>query len=232
MKKIILLMFVAFVLLFVSCVTTSAPAKLGGTVLYIAKIDPEIHPHDAAIIARLEGLGFTVTPMYAKDVTGEEAADYDYIYMSESNSSGDVKAKFILTEKPILSCEMFIGDEMGFTGTEKNVSNGNKENLYSEIKIVKPGHPLAAGLSGNVAVYDSIGIMGFGKPGGDVQVIATAPDDPEVAFIYMYEKGAKNLLGDVVPGLRVWHYLFENYGEITTPDGWILWEAAVRYTFK
>jgi hypothetical protein len=158
--------------------------------------------------------------------------DPDYIYMSESNSSGDLKAKFIDVPYPILSCEMWIGDEMGFTGSEKNIDNGNSEFVYKEVKIASPDHPIAAGLNGNVTVLSSKGIMGFGKPGGDVTIIASAPDDSEKAFIYAYEKGDKNKLGDTVPGRRVWHYFFENNEEIATAEAWKIWEAAVKYTFK
>lgn len=235
MKRTLVFLLVAVALLISSCVTTSDTAdtsELGGTVLYIAKIDPAIHSHDIEVIARLEELGFTVTPVYSQDTTGAEAADYDFIYMSESTRSDTLQAKFIATEKPILSCEMWIGDDMGFTGTEEGVDYGNKEHMYSAINIIEPDHPLAAGLSGEVEVYSTDGIMGFGNPGGDVTVVATAVDDPEVAFIYVYEKGAKNKLGDTVPGLRVWFYFFETMEWFTTDDGWQLWEAAVRYTFK
>jgi hypothetical protein len=232
MKKALVLFLVAVIMMISSCATRSDTAELGGTVLYIARIDPAIHSHDAEVIARLEELGFAVTPVYSKDVTGAEAVDYDFIYMSESTRSDTLKAKFIATEKPILSCEMWIGDDMGFTGTEEGIDYGNLEYEYSAINIVKPDHPLAAGLSGEVEVYSRDGIMGFGKPGGDVTVVATAVDDPEVAFIYVYEKGAKNKLGDTVPGLRVWFYFFETMEWFATDDGWELWEAAVRYTFK
>lgn len=240
MRKTITLVLLSVVLMISSCailskakMTNGNADKMGGTVLYIAKIkNGEILAHDVFIIKRLEDMGFTVTPRYAKELEGAEAREYDYIYMSESNSSGDLKAKFIDVPNPILSCEMWIGDEMGFTSSEKGVGNGNKENVYQDIKITAPDHPIAAGLNGVVNVLSAKGTMGFGKPGGDVTIIASAADDPETAFIFAYEQGAKNMNGEVVPGLRVWHYLFENTEGITTKKAWQIWEAAVRYTFK
>ena len=244
MKKVIALILLTIALMISSCATTSKATtsdteatteveKMSGTLLYVGHIDVGvILSHDSVMIKHLEEMGFTVTPKHSVELTGAEAADYDYIYMSETNGSVNIKDKFIDAPNPIMSCEMWIGDEMGFTGPEKNVDNGNKEYVYKEINIVTPNHPIAAGLSGVVPVLSAKGIIAFGKPGGDVTIVASAPDDPQTAFIYVYEKGAKNKLGNTVPGLRVWHYWFANQEEIATDDAWKIWEAAVRYTFK
>ncbi|MBN1524516.1 MAG: hypothetical protein JW904_08540 [Spirochaetales bacterium] len=243
MKKTLILAVCTAILVISSCVsaaesTSQTPAKTetaskaGGSILYVARIEgDEIKDHDKVVISHLEKLGYTVVPMAAKPLTGEETKDYDFVFLSETNASNRVKSKFVFSEQPILSCENYVGDEMGFTGAMGEVDNGKKEFMYSEVKIVKPGHPLAAGLSGLVKVYAEEGTMGFGKPGGDVVVVATAPDDPDAAFIYAYEKGAKNMLGEVVPARRVMFFLFEGMENIVTDDGWKLFDAAVTWTY-
>jgi len=81
-------------------------------------------------------------------------------------------------------------DEMGLTtGT-----TGGLAAASTDIEIVKPGHFLAAGLSGTVQVLNSIGSArhGTGIAGNQATVIAraTLSDGQTYDVVYVYEKGA------------------------------------------
>jgi hypothetical protein len=128
-----------------------------------------------------------------------------------------------------MSSEHYISDDMGIAGAETDVDYGQTPRIYQQLAVVDDGHPLAAGFSGNVEVYRKKGKFSFTRPGGEVQIIATLPDDPERAILYAYEKGAKNLHGDPMAQRRVFFYLFAAQESKLTDDGWKLFDAAVNW---
>ncbi|MBN1524517.1 MAG: hypothetical protein JW904_08545 [Spirochaetales bacterium] len=240
MKKILFLVAVLAVLAVFGCVSDAQPAEKeepvvyetsGKDVLFVGRLDGGVKPHDKLLIDRLTAMGFTVTGKEAKILSGKEAQQYDFVFISETNDSKRVVAKFVDTDRPVLLCEPYVYDDMGFTGMNSEINFGKKEMMYSGVKIAKPEHPLAAGFSGTVEVFSKKGTMGFGKPEGEVTVVATAPNDDAVALIFAYEKGAKNKLGETQPGRRVQFFLMENMEDRINENGWNLFDAAVKYTF-
>jgi hypothetical protein len=202
----------------------------GKKILLATKYDgTTLTPHDTVLNAQLQKLGFVVTPMHGKTLTGDEAAGFDLVFISEVSDSNAVKAKFINAKCPVLSCEAYINDDMGFTGLAADADFGKIENKYSALNIVKDGHPMAAGFTGSVSIYKKPGTVNFAKPGGDVQIIAVTPDDPTKALIFGYDKGAKTKAGDVTPARRVVFFLFGDQENNMTDDGWKLFEAAVTW---
>jgi hypothetical protein len=154
----------------------SVSGAVGANILFISAMDDATAPGDDMLKAFIEGLGHTVT--YFDD--GEDEATTE-----TAAAEADL---MVITE-------CWGWDEMGLTlggGAGQDVAT-------TEIEIVEPGHPLAAGLTGTVSVLTDLASdrgtarFGQGMAGGDATVIATATlaDGQSYDVIFVYEKGAE-----------------------------------------
>ena len=172
--------------------------SMGANVLFISSMDETHLPGDDMLKAFIEGLGHTVT--YFDDdedeaTTEEAAAAADVVFISESVSSGSIRTEITEIETPMVITECWGWDEMGLTLGD----GAGLEVATTEIEIVEPGHPLAAGLTGTVSVLTDIvsdrGAARFslGIAGSEATVIATATLSDGVTYdvIFVYEKGAE-----------------------------------------
>jgi hypothetical protein len=189
--------FVGTLLCLVVALGFSATEAMGGDILFIAAMDEPFIEGDDALKAFLEGLGHTVT--YFDDdeneaTTEAAAAAAEVVFISESVSSGQIRTEITEIETPMVITEAWGYDEMGLTlGTGEGL-----EVATTDIEIVAPEHPLAAGLSGTVSVLtDATGVRGMarfttGMAGNEATVIATATLSDSVTYdvVFVYEKGA------------------------------------------
>jgi hypothetical protein len=171
---------------------------MGADILFISSMQEEHMPGDDALKAFIEGLGHTVT--YFDDAEDEAtseaaAAAADVVFVSESVSSSEIRTEITEIETPMVITECWGWDEMGLT-----LGGGaGLEVATTEIEIVAPEHPLAAGLSGIVSVITDLvsdrGAARFalGMAGDQATVIARATLSDGVTYdvIYVYEKGAE-----------------------------------------
>ncbi len=182
------------------CVVLSlwSSATMGAEVLFISSMEEQHMPGDDALKAFIESLGHTVT--YFDDnedeaTTEVAAAAADLVFISESVSSGQIRIEITEIETPMVITECWAWDEMGLTlggGAGQNVAT-------TEIEIILPGHPLAAGLTGIVPVLTDItGDLGTarfsqGIAGEQATVVATATleDGQTYDVILVYDKGAE-----------------------------------------
>ncbi len=175
----------------------SAPAVRGADILFISAMDEATGPGDEALRIFIEGLGHTVT-MFDDDEneadTEVAAAAADMVFISESVGSAGIRTEITEIETPMVITEAWGYDEMGLTlGTGEGLDVAT-----TEIEIIAPDHPLAAGLSGIVSVLTEIqserGMARFttGRAGNEATVIATATlsDGATYDVIFVYEKGA------------------------------------------
>jgi hypothetical protein len=214
----------------IGCQTTGQVYTFDGTdVLYVSKVGETLIESDLIIVAFLEERGLLVTPIDGRMLTPEIASDYDVVYISEVISSSTVGSKLNESPVPVVSAEHYIADDMGFAGPNEQEHYGKLEFSYTDITIVDPGHPLAAGLSGDVTIYTDVGSVGFSVPQGDVEVVAVVPDIPEYAVIYGYDTGAVAMDGSIVPARRAFYYLFEGMETLQTEAGWNLLGAAFAW---
>jgi len=175
----------------VVALSLSATATRGANILFVSSMT---EVGDDALKAFMEGLGHTVT--YIDDdedeaTTEAEAAAADLVFISESCGSGGIKNEITEIEVPIIVGEPWAWDEMGLTEGD----GGDDPAVTTDVEIVDPGHYLAAGLSGTVAVLTDILAgcnLGKGITGPEATVIATATLSDGVTYdvIFVYEKGA------------------------------------------
>jgi hypothetical protein len=154
----------------------STGGVMGANILFVSSMDAEHMPGDDTIKAFFESLGHTVT--YIDDdeneaATEEAALASDLVYISESVGSGAIKNEITEVPTPIIVAEPYAWDEMGLI-----VGGGtNQVPDSADITIIYPGHPMAAGYTGQVPVYTDltgIELIPAGTTGGDAIVIARA----------------------------------------------------------
>jgi len=170
--------------------------------------------------------------------TAAESADL--VIVSESPHSLKLQDKLKSVTTPIISYEAFIQDEMGFTAKELPGDPGEPENFNygvrekdTGIDIIMPGHPLAAGLNGQVKIYRETKEVTWGKVGKNAKVIATLTGKKEAAAIYLYNKGDELFDGTTAAGMRIGFFLEEENktgsSNFLTEEGLRLFDASVKF---
>jgi PelA/Pel-15E family pectate lyase len=184
-------------------------------------------PADEKTMAHLKSLGYSVTFKKDNEVTTEDALAYDVVFVGESSGSSYIGKKFMNSPVPVVYAEPYALDDIHLSDASSGTF-GSYENQDS-LTIKDGNHPLSAGLSGTVKVYNQAGKVNFGKPSQEAIIIATAADDPTKATIFAYEKGAKNVNGDPVPARQVATFLFAGQEEHMTEAGWNLVDESVKW---
>jgi hypothetical protein len=96
----------------------------------------------------------------------------------------------------------------------------------TQITIVAPGDPLAAGLTGNVTVYTKGDRLIWGQPGPMAKKIATIVGHPTEVAIFAYAAGAPMVMG-TAPAKRMSFFIHRNTSY--SAEGLKLFDAAVDY---
>ena len=193
-----------------------------GEALLVVKDAAAIGAGDAAVRARLEGLGFGVT-VRSETVASSEGDGKALVFLSESASSTALNTKFRNVRSPVVVAEGQVFDDMGMTGTTSFTGTVTATSL----SIVQPGHPLSAGLSGTVAVTSAPSSLVWGRPGAGATK-ASVVGDANKALVFGYDTGAA-MPGLPAPSRRVGLFLHAATPGALTPDGWKLFDAAVTW---
>jgi hypothetical protein len=199
-----------------------------GNALFVVGSEP-LTRGDSAILDRLRGLGFVVSIISATMVTTVSAQDMDFCFVSRSVRSPDVMASFRDQPVGLFVTEYNLYSSLGMTENVTAASGG--DTLEStQLSIVDPTHPLAAGFSGTVTILTAgKGQYGFGVPGSGAALVANLIDEPQGAAVFGYERGAP-MFGLVAPARRVGYFLDIQASTRLTDDGWTLFDAAVKWT--
>jgi len=214
-----------------------ANLKSSGNILWVGVNAVSPINADAYLIALLQAKGYTVTvvaaPLPTPDDLRAAAVGQNLVIISESLGStsilepiGDpVVQKFILrdTDIPVISYEAFMWDNSEWTDHPADFSNefsyfgntGRTETTQppelavalDSLYIQLPSHPIAAGLTGKVKVFDLPYSLNYGKPSADAKVIASATTNGTYPTLFVYEKGDKLVDGSVVPNKRIGLFL-------------------------
>src|SRR6185295_4981879 len=146
------------------------------------------------------------------------------VVISSTITSGDVNTKFKTVAIPVLCFENKLFHTMGMVGAESNEGTSTGQ---TSLNIVFPGHPLAAGLTGTVAVSNSL-TMTWGAPNANAVTVARLAGSASKAGIFAYDKGAE-MPGLAAPARRIGWYFEDLTAGGTLPNGWTLFDAAVRW---
>jgi hypothetical protein len=151
------------------------------------------------------------------------------IVIAGSVESGTVGSRYRDVPVPVISLEYSLFDNMGMTGTDENTDFGVTSG--AQVAILDPLHPLAAGLSGMVAIASESSNLGWGNPSDQAIRVATLANMPLRAAIFAYPAGAQ-LRGLVAPAKRVGLFALESAAANLTDDGIKLLGAAVDWALQ
>jgi hypothetical protein len=190
---------------------------------------------EVALADYLETVGYSVTIQHIGDMNqdGEAqkalAKQHDVVYLGDSIGSvtvsqGDFEgSEFFLgaLDVPIISQEAYMFDEGLFAGRDRFTDFGDtfqalEEGVlgaFEQAKIAAEGHPMAAGLVGNVNVYTDPYGYNFGylpSMGKGAKAITTVPGKPEYATLFLYEKGSELYGGTRAAGMRIGMFIGQN----------------------
>jgi len=194
---------------------------------------PLTFPGDIAVQQHLLDRGFDVTLAMGSDVPddGSTALGSDLIIESSSLGSGTVETadgvgKFRALAIPALEWEASSTDAFGFQ--QANPTTGTTDN-QTQINIVDPSSPLAAGFpAGPVTVTSAGATYSQSTPTG-AHIVATLAGSPDQDVLYSYEKGDKGYNGFVMPARRVFFFFQDNTASVANDNGWKVLDAAVDW---
>jgi len=192
--------------------------------------DLVLNSGDAAVRSRLEGYGYTVIVVLDTASSAADATGRDLVIISSTAESVDVSSKFRDVTVPVIVYEPWIFDDMGMTGPTEWVDYTWIAD-QTQLDIIDPGHPLAAGLSGTLTVSNVVDVMTMGVPNANAARVATQAGDPGWYTIFAYETGA-SMVGVTAPARRVGYYLNNAMPDTLTEDGRALFDAAVNWALN
>ncbi len=177
---------------------------------------------DLATQQRIEFLGYPVEVVLAPQAATADAEGKAAVVVSESVSSGDVTTKFRDVAVPVGVYEHFLYDDMGMADAP------NLAFTATDVEVVNPDSPLAAGTSGAVRIYQRAGITGYGTPSAEADVVAVVPGTPEQAVVFSYDEGDA-LIGLDAPARRLGLPYVDDATGVLTPEGQAMFDAAIDW---
>jgi hypothetical protein len=215
---------------------TTAPPTVtptsGGTLLFIVGGTPPLAAStaDGRIVAELQkpGLNYTVVVKNQSSAVTADATGKDLILISSTVSAGTVGTKFRDVAVPVISWETALYAPMNMTDGSISSNNG-AGTAATAITIGTPAHPLAAGYSGSVTVFTTTQPLAYGTPGSSAIKVAALGTSTTKFVSFAYESGT-SMVGLTAPARRM-GFFFDNANPLqTTPAGWNLFLAAVRWS--
>jgi hypothetical protein len=182
---------------------------------------------DTAISAFLETRGFLSIPVDDAD-PASEARDAGLVVISASVNPATVADKYRDVPVPVVVMESSLFDDMKMTGPMEMADFGATSGRELNVASV---HPVAAGLSGRIAISAMAAPMSWGKPAATAEVIATLATDPARAAVFAYDDRAM-MVGQFASARRVGFFATEALFARLTPDGLQLFEAAIEWAWS
>ncbi|MGK2849294.1 MAG: PQQ-dependent sugar dehydrogenase, partial [Candidatus Limnocylindrales bacterium] len=192
---------------------TPSPTTAPGAALLVVGGSPAaLGSGDTAIRSRLQTLGYTVTVVGDSASSAADATGKQVVVVSSTTLSGNVTTKFRAVAVPVVTWEGRLFDDFGMTA-----ASGTQVTSQTSLDIASPGHPLAAGLSGPVAVSSTPGLFTQASPNANATVVARLPGSTSAA-IFAYETGAA-MPGLTAPARRIGLFMSDITAATFTASG-------------
>lgn len=176
---------------------------------------------------RFSDLGFAVDFVTDSLSTTAMAEGKSLVFISSTVTSGQVAAKYRNVAVPVITCEHAIYDDMSMTAN--TTADHEVQMGVTSVQMTNTTHPLAAGHTGTVAVYNVAGNMPWGNPVASAVRIACVPGNTARSVFFAYEKGSSMVGGFVAPARRVGFFFEDISGESASGHGWHFFETAVEW---
>ena len=208
---------------------TVQSAESSGDILFIAD-SQEFNSGDNAIHDLLLRNGYHVE-LRSAEPGSFPIQDKDLVIVSSTVSTTRyVRRELTNPEVPILSWELSLFDDFGWTGRRRNSDIGYAQS--AAIHISNESHPIAGELSGTQKIFSSPQELTWGVPNENAAHVAALTDDPEKAAIFTYN--AKDVMynGETANAHRVAFCLSDKGAAFFTPAGTKLFEQAVEWAIS
>jgi hypothetical protein len=189
------------------------------------------HAHDPQIEARLGRLGFTVEER--PETTALSPADgASLVVVSSSADSAGLDPTLADQPIPVVMLESFAYGKLGMTGPLQNQDFGVIDDTTLDIVdgTLSGGLPL-----GSVNVYTQVSALNYAKPAASAIVVARLHGDAGAsaanASTFCYPAGA-TMASRTAPAARAGVFLRTGTSGLATPEGWVLFDAIVRWAAK
>jgi hypothetical protein len=183
---------------------------------------------DQTLQARLRSpLGFEVTVREASIVGPADTAGRSVVLVSESTDSTTLGSRLTGLAIPVVNLEPESWDAMGMTAGGWNVAVGDRSG-QQDVVVTMPTHPLAAGLTGTVRVTQSPQKFVWGNPGAGAANVASLFGAGDLSAVFGYEASAA-MVQNAAPARRVGFFAGRDTPAAFTPEGWRLFDAAIRW---
>jgi fibronectin type 3 domain-containing protein len=212
-------------------VVPNPPASI--RVLFVVSTNPiPAGTGDAAVVTRLQNLGFAVDVRADGAATTADATGKALVVISSTVNPANVTTKYRGVAVPVLTWEnaLYRDIYLGMAGPTAGTHYGT-QGTFTQISMVaaNASHPLAAGLSGSaLSVSSAGGAWAWAVPTAGAVKIATLTTDATKAVIFGYEKGAA-MQGLTAPARRVGLFLGDATATTLNANGGKLFDAAVRW---
>jgi len=189
--------------------------------------DTDLIRGDQMIEERLGRLGHIADIKVDSLTTVEDAKDKNFILISASILTDKIDDRLTDAQIPIVCLESYLYDELCMTDTTFKVEYGSVRD-QTQILMIKPEHPLSAGLEDTVTVLTEKRKFLYGIPNSNAEVVATAIKDSTKALIFSYDKG-DSMFGMQAPAKRVGWFAPEKTADYLNAKGWRLFDAMVNW---
>ena len=181
---------------------------------------------DDVLKSRLQGLGYALVVKSSGAVKADDASGKRVVVITGTADHQALGEKLKGVTAPVLTLRVPSFPKMALTA-EAPGSFGNTS--LTQVSIALAGDPLAAGLSGSVAVVNPATLVGWGMPAPQAVTVATVPGEPTKATIFRYSKGATLADGTIAPGARAGMFLNEAAAVRLTANGGALLDACIQW---
>ncbi|MFN4255274.1 MAG: hypothetical protein ACK4Q5_09735 [Saprospiraceae bacterium] len=180
---------------------------------------------DTWVKNRLVSLGYNVTVKSDYQVSTSDANGKGLVVISSTVNSGDIGSKFTNVNVPVLTWESLLFDDLKMTGTANGTDYGASN--AASLEITNPEHPLAAGLSGSVSLFNYSTSVRWGVPSASALKIAKLPGTSKFG-VFAYESGS-SMVGLNAPARRVGFFFDDATAACMSNKGKDLFDAAIYW---
>ncbi len=203
---------------------TGSSAGPGRRLLFVVADPGALSSSDAAVLSRLEQVGYTVTLADDGVATGTDANGQDAVLLSSSAAEVPTGARFRNVAVPVLTWKPYLYDDLRFTNTVANTDYGNAS--ASNIVMSANPHPLRTGYTGTQTIFSGSRTFGWGRPLASADVVATIGT---ASTIFVYQPGDVMAQGLVAPACRIGFPGGNGAMNFMTGEGLRLLDAAIEY---
>lgn len=195
---------------------------VNGKALLIA--DKDINAlQDTAMQTLLTNMGFQVTTLDDDFASLQDAAGKDLILISESVQSVKVQAKYQTVSAPVLIWDGLVSRYMALIGQGSVLAVDGQV----EMDVLSVAHPALAGFPKRLTFTNAATAYFYYSPNAAATNLLSTIGDDKKPTLFIYEKGARDINGVTIPGLRV-GLPFVDFSAVT-PQGQMLFQAAIQY---